>query len=125
MGYTSVRGVSMNKKKVDKMVSQIPPHIRQAIDVISVEENFAVFTAIGQGVDTLDYLTRECGEYPLRQLNELLKAGLIEGGEIRPYVCKVQWTMFGVDLMNRLCSTIIPKVDGNGPQSESTNVPCV
>ena len=100
----------MNKKKVDQIVNQMPPQIKHAIETIRVDENLAVFVAIGGGIDTLDNLTREFGEYPLWQINELLQAGLIEYANIRPFVCKVQWTPFGVDVMNKLYDVVFPKV---------------
>lgn len=100
----------MNRKKVDQLVNQIPPQIRHAIDTIRVDENLAVFVAIGGGIDTLDNLTREFREYPVCQINELLQAGLIEYANIRPFVCKIQWTPMGVDVMTRMYDAVFPTV---------------
>lgn len=114
----------MNKKRVQEMANMIPPYVRKAVSTLQSEENMAVFVAVGKGVDTLDYLTREFGVCPIKQVNALAGAGLVEGGDIRPFVCKVQWTPFGVDFMTRLYDVFFPKkVKSDGTQPESTDEP--
>lgn len=92
----------MNKKRVQELASMVPPHIKKAVAVLGVKENMAVFSAIGQEVDTLDYLAREFGTCPIFQVNALASAGLIEGGNIRPFVTKLQWSEFGLDFMTKM-----------------------
>ncbi len=109
----------MNKKRVHQLANMVPPHMRKAVGVLGVQENMAVFSAIGQGVDTLDYLAREFGTCPIFQVNALASAGLIEGGNIRPFVTKVQWTEFGVDFMTRMYDAFFgpPRRESNEPNT--------